>query len=275
MGDLGQRLLAAAREGDLTTLRACLAAGTDPNVQHDTWPHSPLHAAARCRHADCVAALLAAVADPHAKTVGGGTPLHMAAGGGCTACVAALLAAGAGLCAVDDNLQLATHLAAFYDQPSVLRQLLAADPETALQRDRLGRTPLQVALVEGHADAARCLLEVGLLQPAGGLLAAVFFMPRDRLAAEPPLYTMIAGHQPLARNEWARKQTPCPGLGAALPAVLARSTTEARLLVQHLSPMDRQRLRVLALCLGRAQRGLPTPLPAPILWHILAIAATQ
>ena len=56
-----------------------------------------------------------------------------------------------------------------------------------------------------------------------------------------------------------RMLAPCPGLGAALPAVLARSV--------------RQRLRLGALCLGRAQKEHCTELPAALVGQVLALAS--
>lgn len=47
---------------------------------------------------------------------------------------------------------------------------------------------------------------------------------------------------------------PCPGLGDALPAVLAHSEVEAALLVAHLPAAGRERLRMAALCLRRLER---------------------
>ena len=71
--------------------------------------------------------------------------------------------------------------------------------------------------------------------------------------------------------------TPCAGIGAALPAVLGTSEwseAEAALLVRHLSPAERRRLRTFALCLARSHRQrrqrLP-PLPAPIVSRLLAL----
>lgn len=49
---------------------------------------------------------------------------------------------------------------------------------------------------------------------------------------------------------------PCPGLGRALPAVLARSEAEAAQLVARLPPGDGQRLRTSALSLHRRQQQL-------------------
>jgi hypothetical protein len=70
----------------------------------------------------------------------------------------------------------------------------------------------------------------------------------------------VAGRA-LTEAQWGQMASPCAPLAAVLPAVLARSRLEARLLVQHLEPGQRQRLRTLALCLARAQQTAGAPLP--------------
>ncbi|PSC72651.1 Tocopherol chloroplastic [Micractinium conductrix] len=239
MGDLGQQLLSAASSGDLLALQACLEAGAGPSARSALLT-APLHAAALNGHAGCVTALLAAGADANARTGDSYTPLHRAACHGCTACVVALLAAGASPSAGDRSLFTPVHLAAFYDQPPVLRQLLAADSAAALLRNRVGHTPLQLALKKACINAARCLLQLASQQPTDELLAAIEMMPRwwaVWAVTAPPLYTLVAASQPLTPAQWERVPTPCPGLGTALPAVLERSASEAALLsLQQLRP---------------------------------------
>jgi ankyrin repeat protein len=154
MADLEQRLFGAASVGDLEWLQACLAAGADLDSRDDhLW--MPLPAAAFNKHAACVSALLAAGADPDARTIVDSTPLHFPVGG-CPDSVAALLAAGASPSAANKYRGTPAHLAALHNHAPVLRQLLAADPAATLLRDSDGRTPLQVALRYANADAAAC-----------------------------------------------------------------------------------------------------------------------
>lgn len=80
--------------------------------------------------------------------------------------------------------------------------------------------------------------------------------------------------QPLTPTDWARVPTPCPGLAAALPAVLARSEAGAALLVRHLPAGDRERLRTAAQCVRRTGRVLGSALPAPVV-RLLLLAALQ
>ena len=145
MGGLAQRLFAAAGDGNLAALQACLAAGASPQAVHPYGQGvTPLHLAAGSGHADCVAALLAAGARVGAATEDGGTALHEASRWGCPDCIATLLAAGARPSATDVRRQTPLHVAACNNHAAVLRLLLAAAPATALLRNESGRTPLQV-----------------------------------------------------------------------------------------------------------------------------------
>ena len=91
-----------------------------------------------------------------------------------------------------------------------------------------------------------------------------------------PLYTALVARYPLTSEQWARVPPTCPGLGAALPAVVQRSEAEAALLVRRMTDTERQHLRALALCLGVAQRrgSLPS-LPTPIVQRLLADCAAH
>ena len=226
--------------------------------------------------AGCLQALLDAGANPHAKDSAGKTALHGAAGSESTACTAALLAAGAR--GSQDNWARVSpaHLAARSDRAPNLRLLLAAEPAAALCKDSRGCIPLQHALRSGRVDAARCLLELTPTQPARVLLADIEYhrlhSRRARGRSRRDLYALVAAHQPLTPAQWARIPTPCPGLGAALPAVLQRSSDELRLLMRRLPRADRKRLRTFALCLGRVQQRLPEQLPAQIVWRLLALS---
>ena len=88
-----------------------------------------------------------------------------------------------------------------------------------------------------------------------------------------PLFGEVAARWPLPPELWRQLVPwPCPGLGAALPAVLARSVEEATCLVRHLPEAEQQRLRTAALCLGRAQRVHEVPLPPVLAAKVLAAA---
>ncbi|MCA8923863.1 MAG: ankyrin repeat domain-containing protein, partial [Planctomycetes bacterium] len=110
--------------------------GLPPATTYEHELHrTPLMFAAEAGHADVVARLIAAGADPNARDADGHTPLIYAAGEGQLAVTRALLAAG-------------------------------ADPLLAGQR---GESPLHHAVLEGHLELVRLLCDRGV-DP--GLLAA-------------------------------------------------------------------------------------------------------
>ena len=116
-----------------------------------------------------------------------------------------------------------------------------------------------------HRDSiARLLMAAPGQQPAR-LLQSL----RTQVAAR-PLYAEVASRYPLSPADWQLVPSPCPGLAAALPAVLARSAAEASLLVACLPETERNRLRTAALALHRAQTVARLSLPQPLVWRILA-----
>ncbi|KAL4431317.1 hypothetical protein ABPG75_006573 [Micractinium tetrahymenae] len=285
LGRLNELLLDRTASGDEEGVRACLAAGADPGFE-DLFGARPLFEAALAGHPGCVAALLEAGGDPNMATdeMGGMTPLLLAAIAGSADAVAALLAAGADPLAVSSLGRTALHHACTgplgeqadaRDTTDLVQQLLQAAPAAALVKDRDGSTPVELALgqpSERGAAAARVLLQQGALPLlAGPLLALLRGAGDDAL----PLVPLLVARLALSEEDWAQVPVPCPGLGTALPAVLARSATEAGCLVRHLPAADRERLQTAALCLARVQRRLlpaGQALPAPLAWRVLALA---
>lgn len=234
----------AASRGDPAQVEALLSAGADPSAAFGPEDATPLHAAAARGSGACVHTLLQAGADPAAASRGGFTPLHSAAGAGRAAVAAALLAA-------------APHAALLRAGSSDWR-------------------PLDLALSEGRFEVARLLLCHAPLPPLAELLAALETESRRRAsvgsgARVPPLYACLVARLALSSDDWRRVPFPCPGLAAALPAVLARSEAEAAQLVQHLPVADRARLRAAALCLHRSERVHGLQLPAELSGRILAL----
>ncbi|KAL4425317.1 hypothetical protein ABPG75_009333 [Micractinium tetrahymenae] len=276
MGRLEGGLFMAVFSTDLELLKACLEGRADPNARGSRGATPLLRAAAK-GSAACVAALLAAGADPNAAADNGATPLVAAAQAGYTDCCAAVLAAGAVSRAWGANCFTPAHHAVARCDLRVPRQLLGASPEAALAQSTDGCTPLGMALAGVYTDGglytqlAQCVLEEGAQPPAGELLPLL----QKKGPAAASLYASVVACQPLSAAEWALVPTPGAGLGAALPAVLQRSAAEAALLVQRLPAADRESLQVAALCLGRAQRQLDAPLPTPLVWRVLSLAATQ
>ncbi|KAL4425382.1 hypothetical protein ABPG75_009398 [Micractinium tetrahymenae] len=292
MAGLDERLHNAARQGDVSAVTAALAAGADPNLMFggDQW--TPLVCAAYTGHTACVEVLLAAGADPNKACMGLAcyTSLQAAASALSAECTAALLAAGAQplhKSAGYTPLHNAAHAIhdpyarrPLADPLPVLRLLVAAAPQAAGMEDFNGLTPLEYALDCGscvrpkpngrpHVPAAACLIDHGVLQPAWYVLKAL----QRAEAAALPLHPKLASRQALPSWLWDLMPSPCPGLGAALPAVLERSVEEAGLLVRKLPAADRDRLRMAALCLACGRRPSRLALlPTPIIWHLLAMA---
>ena len=96
-------LVGHTRHERLTLVEILLAAGADPNARTISDDHTPLHFAAQHGTAEIVAALLAAGADPNARRKSGWTPLHIAAEFGTATSVTALLEAGADASAAGRN----------------------------------------------------------------------------------------------------------------------------------------------------------------------------
>ena len=127
-----------------------------------------LHEAARAGHAEIVAALLAAGADPHARDAAGRTAWLEAARAERPGALEHLLAAGADPGACDDLGRNALWLAAAAEQPSLalVRRLLEAGVDPG-QADVEGRRPADVAAAAGRWSI------VALLDPSYPLPAAV------------------------------------------------------------------------------------------------------
>ena len=135
------------------------------------------------------------------------------------------------------------------------------------------RTPLRCALQQYPlpVETARCLVAAGPASEALQTMSESLHMRYDWQAALPLYADLVAAHTPLAEAEWALVPAPCPGLGAALLAVLQRSAAQAARLVAHMPAGDVRRLRTAALCLARAQRAHDAPLPQPLVWRVLSL----
>ncbi|TFL16144.1 ankyrin repeat domain-containing protein [Jannaschia formosa] len=94
-GDMGARLLAAARAGDAEATAGLLPYGADPNALDPGAGESALVAAAAGGHAPLVQMLLDHGAVPDLVDRSGQAALHAAAGAGAAEAIAVLLAAGA------------------------------------------------------------------------------------------------------------------------------------------------------------------------------------
>ena len=262
-------LVSALRSGlPLHLFESLLAAEPAAVATAEQWGRLPVHIAASLGRIDALKALLAAApASAAACDATGRTPLHLASEAG-PAETAALLLLKAPETALLQNLHSSTalHLAAAGGHAAVVRALVAAAPSAASVRDSFRCTPLNSALFKRRFAAARHLL----LGPTNELLAALDAGAGSVL----PLYADLAASRPLTAEEWGQVPHPCTLLASALPAVLARSQAEARLLMRHLSARQRKRLRTFALCLGRAQQQTRVALPPDLTGRRVAVAGS-
>ncbi|KAI7839941.1 hypothetical protein COHA_006335 [Chlorella ohadii] len=276
-----QRLLAAAPQ----------AARTPAMIEDEEV--SPLAAAVNFGHLDVVRLLLEA--DPPTAWLpdsNGSLPLHHCVAGQIPSCAAAaqlLLTAAPGTAMALNGTGLSPlHLAAMRGNVPAVRLLVHAAPEAIRQCDtERNLTPLEMAMLmaiywneqeaqeaPGDARSAHEFLEAASAMLAAApqawslpLLAHVAGLVGLFL----PLFSEVAAHWPLTAAQWQHVPAPCPGLGRALPAVLARSEAEAALLVARLPAVDSQRLRTFALALHRAQRHMRISLAAELTRHILSL----
>lgn len=149
-------LIQACRDGDVDTIRALLAAGTDP--ERVTYLAAPLAHAARAQQLATVQVLLA-----HGVDVEGGTglsPLACAARTGDDDLVRLLVGHGADLEGDAGAQGTALFQAADLGHVSTVRLLLELGADANAKTDARA-TPLLVATSHGHADVVDRLIEAG------------------------------------------------------------------------------------------------------------------
>lgn len=265
-------LLLAARHGDVAAVQRLIAGGADVNGPPSEL--SPLHLAAQYGHLPVVRALLAAGANPAAADRWQYCPLHLALNGGHEEIALLLLAAAPETAAVATGYaRFPIHMAGYRGLTSATQRLLQLAPELAAHDTKRSMSPLWNTFFaaqtlpgpqnEGHIACARLMLpHVPPDHALHGLSVAC--------AVALPFYADLAVHWPLTDAQWrASIPAPCPGLGRALPAVLARSQAEAALLVAHPPAADKARLRTAALSLHRCEQQLGVPLPREVAARIL------
>ena len=283
----------AAHAGDVPGVAAALASGADINAQlnvrmgRSQHALSALHVACHMGHPGVVRLLLKMGADHSMPGPRQLSALHVAAmtdSSRHVECIQALLAAGADACNISPGLT-ALHVAATGGSSARVRMLLEAAPAAAAMEDSQGRAPLEVALravadpnpdVWVGAKFSALVLARAAPPPCPKAGARVFARLKSMGRLGLHFYPDLATNWDLTVLGWQQVPSPCPFIGAALPAVLERSEAKAALLVQHMTDDDRRHLRTLALCLGAAgRRGLLPQLPTPILHRLLAESAAQ
>ncbi len=157
------RLLDAARDGQVEVVRALVGEGADVNAARGDGI-TALHLAAERGHAEAARALIDAGAAVDAGTrIGRYTPLHMAGCGGHGAVVALLLEARADPNAATTNSGVtALHLAAgAVDGTAAVTALLDHGADPNAREGSAGQTPLMFAAAANRAAAVAALLEAG------------------------------------------------------------------------------------------------------------------
>jgi len=178
------RLLEAARGGDVDVVRALVGDGADVNAARGDGM-TALHFAAESGRAEVARVLLEAGAAVDAGTrIGRYAPLHMAARGGHGPVVALLLEAGADANAATTNSGVtALHLAsAAVDGRSAVAALLDHGADPNAREGSAGQTPLMFAAAANRPAAVAALLEAGA--DPGLATAVVDVLPRLALDRE-------------------------------------------------------------------------------------------
>ena len=202
--DLGQRL-----PGDVTVLMLASALGLPEMVTRllragadvaaaDPQGLAPIHCAAlygftardRTRLVTLFDTLLLSGADANARAEAGVTPLLLLLGARAepgTACDEVVILAGLDRM-LDEDVQLDAqdprgfgplHIAALHGLMSVARRLRDSGAPLG-QRDRLNRTPRDIALMRGFVDVAAELAEAAPASPAQDMTMARMLRPQDR-----------------------------------------------------------------------------------------------
>ncbi|PRW56053.1 UPF0613 -like [Chlorella sorokiniana] len=266
-------LSTAAASGATAVAGLLLGAAPAAALLTDAEGSTPLMVAVKEKHPALVQQLLAAAPEAAAVTdKQGNTALHWGAASENKAIVSALLAAAPETATAVNEAGAPVHIAAYNASLPIVELLVAAAPQAMAAQDVKGKTALEVALTNAYGRTAvvRCLLRAAGHPPAV-LLGMLRALPKWKAPSVEPVYADVVASGRLRNGQWGIVPKTCQGLGRALPAVVERSTHEAALLVRHLLPADRERLRTWALTLVRLQRRLGINLPAELCGRLAAL----
>lgn len=151
----------AAMNGDIAAVRTLLSRKADVNAPQGDGT-TALHWAVYNAHADMVQMLLAAGADPRAKTrLGGITPLMMAAKNGEAGLMKLLLDAHEDVRTTNSNGTTPLMLAAASGKADAVKLLLDRGADVNAVDTTHGQTALMFAAAQGRLDAIKALMQRG------------------------------------------------------------------------------------------------------------------
>ncbi|CAL4134257.1 unnamed protein product, partial [Meganyctiphanes norvegica] len=154
----GRDMWQAAKDGDLTLVKAALASGTPVDWRlKSIWEgKTALHAAASVNHVDIVRVLLDAGAKVDQRDAGGRTPLWDASFSGSMDAIKILLDHGADIHTKNKGGSTLLHATAYGDAMEAARLLINKGLD-AMQQDKNGMTPGDIARVKVDYELASFL----------------------------------------------------------------------------------------------------------------------
>ena len=186
-----ERLLQAARRGDMAGIKTALSAGAPIDGGDPRWGETALIRAAAFGQRESVRALLAAGANPSAESAGKRNALHAAAEGGNTDIIRDLLALGIPVDAGADRNDTPLTLACVARQPAAIEALVAAGAQHGAMGSDCGGLPRLISSMLANQQGARDLPTVrAFIRARAGLNAT------DRGSGAPILSVLDYCHQP-------------------------------------------------------------------------------
>jgi len=186
-----ERLLQAARLGDMAGIKTALSAGAPIDGGDPRWGETALIRAAAFGQRESVRALLAAGANPSAESAGKRNALHAAAEGGNTDIIRDLLALGIPVDAGADRFDTPLTLACVARQPAAIEALVAAGAQHDAMGSDCGGLPRLISSMLANQQGERDLPTVrAFIRASAGLNAT------DRGSGAPILSVLDYCHQP-------------------------------------------------------------------------------
>lgn len=161
------------------------------------------------------------------------------------------------------------HIAAALGMEACALELLHVAPSTAQMNNDNGYSALEVAMLHGHTDVARVLVELPTDDPTRIFrIVDEHSNPADPESAE-VWRAALEAHVPLSRACWDLVPVDLACLWDVLPTVVRRGTAvDLRQLVGRLPQADYDRVTTFLCCLHRN----PVHLPLDIVLHVLAMS---